>query len=63
MNTKTWKLIQYWRNKYNSTPNGWAVAYMVGEEYVSEISKKSPQKRNVKRNKKIKNRATDLQNV
>ena len=63
MNSKTWKRIQYWRNKYNSTPNGWAVALMVGEEYVSEISKISRQKRNVKRNKKTKDRATDLQDV
>jgi hypothetical protein len=62
MNRKTWKLIQYWRDKYNSTPNGWAVAYMVGEDYVSELSKIN-KKRNVKRNKKIKNRATDLQDV
>ena len=54
MNSKTWKLIQHWRRKYNSTPNGWAVAYMVGEEYVSEISKISRQKRDVKRNKKTK---------
>ena len=63
MNSKTWKLIQHWRRKYNSTPNGWAVAYMVGEEYVSEISKISRQKRNVKRNKKTKDRALDLQDV
>ena len=33
MNTKTWKRIQYWRNKYKNTPNGWAVAHMIGEEY------------------------------
>ncbi len=63
MNTKTWKLIQYWKNKYNSTPNGWAVAYIVGEEYLTEASKQSLQKRNVKSNKKTKEPAFDLQDV
>lgn len=62
MTSKTWKLIQYWRRKYNSTPNGWAVAYMVGEEYITELSKKN-KKKDVKRNKKTKDRALDLQDV
>ncbi len=62
MNSKTWKLIQYWRRKYNSTPNGWAAAYMVGEEYITELSKQN-KKKDVKRNKKTKDRALDLQDV
>jgi hypothetical protein len=39
LNRNIWKKIQYWRNKYNSTPNGWAVALMIGDEYISEASK------------------------
>lgn len=33
LNKNTWKKIQYWRNKYKNTPNGWALASMIGEEY------------------------------
>ena len=33
LNKNTWKKIQYWRNKYKNTPNGWALAHMIGEEY------------------------------
>lgn len=33
MNKKTWEKIQYWRNKYKNTSNGWALASMIGEEY------------------------------
>tara|TARA_R100000152_G_C6741303_1_gene165079 strand:+ start:80 stop:250 length:171 start_codon:yes stop_codon:yes gene_type:complete len=45
MNISIWKKIQYWRRKYKSTPNGWAVAYMIGEEYTNEKSNLSPSKR------------------
>lgn len=41
--------IKYWKKKYNSTPNGWAVALLIGEEYKNEDSKISPQARKKKR--------------
>ena len=41
LNKNTWKKIQYWRNKYKNPPNGWALAYMIGEEY-------EPKKRTIK---------------
>ena len=44
MNKATWVKIQQWRDYYNSTPNGWAVAYMIGEEYDSS--------KNIKKRKK-----------
>jgi len=45
LNKDTWKKIQYWKHKYNSTPNGWPVALMIGEEYISELSKVNKSKR------------------
>tara|TARA_R100001463_G_scaffold6332_6_gene20884 strand:+ start:1638 stop:1784 length:147 start_codon:yes stop_codon:yes gene_type:complete len=36
-----WRRVAYWRKKYNSTPNGWAVASLIGSEYESEQSKQS----------------------
>ena len=41
MNKATWIKIQQWRDYYNSTPNGWAVAYMIGEEYETKKRKKN----------------------
>tara|TARA_R100000152_G_C6582433_1_gene45820 strand:- start:5 stop:184 length:180 start_codon:yes stop_codon:yes gene_type:complete len=45
LNKKTWDRIQKLRKKYNSTPNGWAVASLIGSEYASEASRTSPSKR------------------
>lgn len=45
MNKVTWNKIQYWRDKYNSTPNGWAVAYLIGTEYEHQASRVSPSRR------------------
>lgn len=42
---KTWRLIQKWRDEYNSTPNGWAVAYLIGAEYEHQSSRVSTAKR------------------
>jgi hypothetical protein len=39
MNTNIWKKIQYWKRKYNKTPNGWAVAHIIGEEYGRDSKK------------------------
>ena len=33
MNNSIWKKIRYWKRKYKNTPNGWAVAHIIGEEY------------------------------
>ena len=33
MNSKAWKRIKYWRDKYKDTPNGWALSQMIGCEY------------------------------
>ena len=52
MNSKTMKLIQDWKKKYNSTPNGWAVAHLIGEEYVSHYKRSREKKRKEKRIKK-----------
>ena len=46
---KTWRKAQYWKDKYNSTPNGWAVALLIGEEYKNKDSKISPQARKKKK--------------
>tara|TARA_Y100001963_G_scaffold13683_1_gene17074 strand:+ start:1325 stop:1495 length:171 start_codon:yes stop_codon:yes gene_type:complete len=45
VNKKLWEKIQKWKDYYNSTPNGWAIAYRIGEEYITDISKMSPSKR------------------
>ena len=46
MNNKSlWEKIQYYRNKYRNTPNGWAVAHLIGEEYDNEKSRVSKKKR------------------
>ena len=37
--------IKYWKDKYKNMPNGWAVSNIIGEQYISEASKISPQKR------------------
>ena len=37
--------IKYWKDKYKNMPNGWAVSSLIGEQYLSETSKISPQKR------------------
>ena len=55
MNNKSlWEKIQYYRNKYRNTPNGWAVAHLIGEEYDNEKSRVSKKKREklVKRKEK-----------
>ena len=49
MNNKTWCKIRHWKKKYNATPNGWAVALLIGEEYKNEDSKLSVQARKKKR--------------
>ena len=42
--------IKFWKDKYKNMPNGWAVSSLIGEQYLSETSKISPQKRkNVKK--------------
>ena len=46
MNSKLWHRVQYWKDKYNNTPNGWPVAHLIGAEYQSAISKVSNSKRN-----------------
>jgi len=46
MNSKLWHRVQYWKDKYNSTPNGWPVAHLIGAEYQSAQSKVSNSKRN-----------------
>ena len=33
---KTWRLIQKWRDEYNATPNGWAVAQLIGADYLEK---------------------------
>ena len=33
MNSKTWDRIKYWKEKYDKTPNGWAVSMLIGKEY------------------------------
>tara|TARA_R100000655_G_scaffold4394_1_gene14091 strand:- start:1862 stop:2005 length:144 start_codon:yes stop_codon:yes gene_type:complete len=45
MNEGIWKRIKYWRRKYKDKPNGYFVAMMIGEEYVSEKSKQSQSRR------------------
>ena len=45
MNQKVWDKIKSYRAKYKDSINGWAVAYMVGEEFISEKSKVSKSKR------------------
>ena len=37
--------IKFWKDNYKDMPNGWAVSNLIGEQYVSEASKISPQKR------------------
>ena len=37
--------IKYWKDKYKDMPNGWAVSNLIGEQYLSDASKVSPQKR------------------
>ena len=37
--------IKFWKDKYKNMPNGWAVSNIIGEQYISEASKVSPQKR------------------
>ena len=51
MNTSVWKKMNYWKIKYNSTPNGWAVASLIGAEYQGVASRVSKSKR-----KKLKKR-------
>ena len=43
--------IKFWKDKYKDSLNGWVVAQMIGEEYMSPHSRTSPQKR-----KKLKKR-------
>ena len=52
MNKATWSKIQFWRDKYNSTPNGWAVAYLIGAEYEHQSSRVSTAKRKTIRRKR-----------
>ena len=49
MNKKTWNKVRYWRRKYNSTPNGWAVAQLIGQEYENESSRTSSATRKKRR--------------
>jgi|TARA_R110002020_G_C15825419_1_gene733610 hypothetical protein len=37
--------IKFWKDKYRDMPNGWVVGNLIGEEYVSDASKISSQKR------------------
>lgn len=30
--------IKYWADKYNSTPNGWAVAALIQQQYRSQAA-------------------------
>ena len=43
--------IKYWKDKYRDMPNGWVVSNLIGEQYLSDVSKISPQRR-----KKLKKR-------
>ena len=45
MKQKAWIKIKEYRDKYKDSINGWALAYMVGEEYMNEKSKMSKAKR------------------
>ena len=45
MNQKTWDKIKKYRAKYRDSINGWALAYMVGEEYTNEKVKVSKSQR------------------
>ena len=54
MNTKTWDRIKYYREKYKNTPNGWALALMIGSEYNSEEYNYSASRRRKNRNRKRK---------
>ena len=48
MNNKKLSLVEkikYWKDFYNKTPNGYWLAQKIGEEYISDISKVSFQKR------------------
>ena len=44
--------IKYWKDKYRDMPNGWAVSNLIGEQYMSEVSKISPQRRKKERHEK-----------
>ena len=43
---KTWRLIQKWRDEYNSTPNGWAVAKLIGADYLEKRRMRQREKLN-----------------
>ena len=40
MNSKAWKKIKYWREKYKDSPNGWALSQMIGKDYVGQQKRK-----------------------
>ena len=33
MHSNMWGKIKKWRDRYNRTPNGWAVAQLIGSDY------------------------------
>ena len=37
--------IRYWKQKYKDTPNGWVLYPMIGERYVTELSKVNKSKK------------------
>ena len=51
MNSSVAKKIKYWKNKYKDSPNGYFVSLLIGEQYISEDARVSPQRR-----KKLKKR-------
>ena len=44
--------LKYWRDKYKDTPNGWVVAGLLQQQYLSETSKMTQVQRRRRKNEK-----------
>ena len=54
MNRQLTKRIKYWKDKYRDMPNGYFVSLLVGDRYISEVSRISPSRRRKNKEKKEK---------
>ncbi len=55
MNRGLFQRIKYWKDKYRDMPNGYFVSLLIGDRYISEVSRISPSRRRKDKEKRRSN--------